>query len=64
LFGFMTVDVSYNSKTINLTCDPPLKAKKQTSRIPPPSAARGTECPGISLAVPSRLNLPFLGPMM
>ncbi len=55
---------SLNISAIKFTCDPPLKAKKQTSRIPPPSAARGTECPGMSLAVPSELNLPFLGPMM
>jgi hypothetical protein len=46
-----------------LTCDPALKARKHASRIPPPSAARGTECPGISLMVPSLLKRPFLGRM-
>ena len=54
----------YKCWCMTLTWDPPLKAKKQTRRIPPPSAAKGTECPGISLTDPSALNLPFRGPMI
>ena len=46
------------------TWEPELKARKQASRMPPPRAARGTECPGMSLGDPSGLNLPFRGPMM
>ena len=47
-----------------LTCDPPLKARKQTSKSPPPRAAMGTECPGMSFGFPFSSNLPFRGPMM
>ena len=47
----------------DLTCEPPLKAKNPNNKINPPSAAKGTECPGISIATPSFVNLPFLGPI-
>ena len=42
----------------------PLQAKKPKTRISPPRAERGTECPGIAMGCPSVLsNLPCLGPI-
>ena len=42
----------------------PLQAKKPKTRISPPRAERGTECPGIAIGCPSVLsNLPWRGPI-
>ena len=42
----------------------PLQAKKPNTRISPPRAERGTECPGIAMGCPSVLsNLPCRGPI-
>ena len=42
----------------------PLQAKKPNTRINPPRAERGTECPGMAIGCPSVLsNLPCRGPI-
>ena len=42
----------------------PLHAKKPKTRISPPRAERGTECPGIAIGCPSVLsNRPCRGPI-
>ncbi len=45
------------------TCLVPLQAKNPKTSMSPPSAERGTECPGIGTARPFLSNLPIRGPI-
>ena len=41
----------------------PLQAKNPKTRMRPPRAERGTECPGMATGFPSLSNRPILGPI-
>ena len=46
-----------------ITCFVPLQEKKPKTKISPPSADKGTECPGMLTTFPSSSNRPIRGPI-